>query len=171
MDQLHRPVAEVHDLRGAERVRRREHPGRGDVGVLGTARVGRGRLLQGRCRSGQVVGHRVVGEHGRSVVLLAHHHVAEGVVEVLVRVHDGDHVADAEPADLRHRAPCCRLGGQGVDHQQATVAADQADVDVEEGEPGDPAAVGDLDEAGVVGDVTHAAHATVRDSIRCGQAG
>ena len=34
------------------------------------------------------------------------------------------------------------------------VAADDADVDVEGLEAGHPAAVGDLDEAGVVGDVT-----------------
>ena len=56
------------------------------------------------------------------------------------------------------------LGGAGVDDQQAPVTGDDPDVDVEGLEAGDPAAVGDLDEAVVVGDVArkvgHAGQAT-----------
>ena len=126
--------------------------------------VGAGELLQRRAAGRQGLGRRLVGDHRQPVVRLGEDHVAEGVVEVLVGVDHRDDVADAEPAHVVQRRAALDLGGVGVDDQQAPVAADDADVDVEGLEAGHPAAVGDLHEAVVVGDVTrkvgHAGQAT-----------
>ncbi len=134
---------------------RRQDPGDRDVGVPRLAGVGSCLVLQGGAVDGEVVGDRVVGvDRQRPAVLPGEDDVAEGVVEVLVGVDHGDHLADAERSDLLDDPACLDLGGVRVDHQQATLAGDEPDVDVEELETCDPAAVRDLHEAGVVGDVT-----------------
>jgi hypothetical protein len=81
---------------------------------------------------------------------VAEHRVAEGVVEVLVGVHDGEHLAVAQATDVLEQRAGVGLRGMGVDHQHAAAAGDHPDVDVEELVAGHPAAVGHLHEAGVV---------------------
>ncbi len=87
--------------------------------------------LQRGPAAGQGLGGRFVGDHRQAVVRLGEDGVAEGVVEVLVGVDDRDHVAGAEPAHELEGATALGLGGAGVDDQQAPVAGDHADVDVE----------------------------------------
>ena len=77
--------------------------------------------------------------------------VAERVVEVLVGVDDTDDLPGAEAAYvLDHRA---RGGARGVrvDHEQASITADERDVDVEPRVAGHPHPVGDLLEPGIGG--------------------
>jgi hypothetical protein len=79
------------------------------------------------------------------------------VVEVLVGVDHRHHLTGQGPhpfGDLLGRP----LRGVGVDDDQSGLAADDADVDVEPGVPGHPAAVGDLDEPGIVAVVRSPAH-------------
>jgi heat-inducible transcriptional repressor len=111
--QLDRTVAEVEHLRRGERVV-------GGVALSDPLRA----LRQLRRRR------LVCGDRDRPV-RLAEGLGAEGVVEVPVGVDDPDHVAGAEPARVGHDLAPRRTRAVGVDHQQAPVAADQADVDVE----------------------------------------
>ena len=90
----------------------------------------------------------LVGVDRHRAVRLAHTHVAEGVVQVLVGVDDRRQRPGPEAAyvvdDLARHA----LGPVGVDHEQSRAAADQGDVHVEPVVARDPDPVADLGEAG-----------------------
>jgi hypothetical protein len=93
-----------------------------------------------------LLGGDLVGVDGHLAVRRAERAVAEGVVEVLVRVDDRRDVADPEGPDLLHDGPgrtCRRLG---VDDDEAGRAPDQADVEVVPLLPGHPDPVGHLAE-------------------------
>ena len=75
------------------------------------------------------------------------HAVAEGVVPVLVAVDRPQHRQAAHPAQVGHHAAGQLGRGLRVEHEQAVVARDHGDVDVEPRVPRHPHAVGDLIEA------------------------
>ena len=128
-------------------------PGGRDVGVPRVAVVRGGLLLQQRPGLRETRRRVLVRVDRRTVVRLGEDDVAERVVEVLVGVDHRHHLAHPEPADLLDHPPGLDLRAVGVHHEQAPLAADQPDVDVEELVARHPAPVGDLDEAGVVRDV------------------
>ncbi len=146
--QLDHPVAEVERDGGGER-----RVGRHDLGrlhllavrVVEVVRFVVDRLDPLAGRDGVLGGH-LVRMHGDRAVLRQEGAVAEGVVEVLVGVHDRDHLAGAERADVLDHLAGGDGRGVGVDDEQAGRPADQRDVDVEPLVASDPDVVGDLGE-------------------------
>ncbi len=129
--QLDRPVAEVDRRdRGEGAVRRDDRRVRDLLGRAGRRASSSAalRLLAGGDRSSRPRDSWAV--IGTSPYSSRKARVAEGVVEVVVGVHQADHRPRREPAQVgEHLAG--RLGrGVGVDDQQAGLALDHGDVDV-----------------------------------------
>jgi hypothetical protein len=157
VDELERPVAEVDDADRRERFRGRLDPGGEHLAGVRVGGVGGVPLLGARPgldRRGRGLLVREQRDRGEA---RPEHRVAEGVVEVRVGVDHRDHLvaghATQRVEDLAHRP----LGGVGVHDDEATLSADDCDVDVEPGVPGHPDPVGDLGEP-LVGDEGRSRH-------------
>src|SRR5680860_1146301 len=103
-------------------------------------------FLERRAARRKAVRRDLVREQLEVVVRPLENHVAEAVVEVLVGVHDGYHVTRTQASYLLDDPDRFELGRVRVDYHQATFAADDPDVDVEELVARDPAPIGHLDE-------------------------
>ena len=88
----------------------------------------------------------LVAVQAERVVGLDQDGVPERVVEVRVRVQDGNDLAATEPPDVVEQHPALDLARPSVDHQQSAGADDHADVDVMRRVARHEAPVADLEE-------------------------
>ena len=126
MDQLDRTVAEIDDVHRGERGLGRQDLGRLHlfsvrvVDVVGVVVEGLDPIARGnRAGCGLLVGHERDARERVTQRL-----VAEAVVEVLVGVHDGDHLGADRTAQVLDHGACGRRRGEGVDHDEPARPAD-----------------------------------------------
>ena len=139
--QLDVAVAQVERDRGREGALRHDDLGGRHRGVPRVVLLGGRRTYLRRVRR-QGLGGALVADELRALGL--EDPVAERVVPVLVAVDRPQHRQAADPAEVGHHA-AGQVGRRlGVEDEQAGLARDDGDVDVEPGVPRHPDAIGDL---------------------------